>query len=107
MFRSHVALATVAISCLLSCVTGCAYPRRATPLTTVMHSPVDRATQPENLWQLQIVDAEIPSQTRTGQSWDDGGGKPDVYFVLVIKGQERWRTEVIPDSLKPRFPNPS
>jgi membrane-associated protease RseP (regulator of RpoE activity) len=27
--------------------------------------------------------------------------------VLVIKGQERWRTEVIPDSLTPQFPNPS
>jgi hypothetical protein len=94
-------------SCALSLAAGCAYPTRATPLTTVMHAPVDRSTQPENLWQLQIVDAEIPPQTRTGQSWDDDGGGPDVYFVLAIKGDERWRTEVIEDSRRPKFPNPS
>src|SRR5690606_22738015 len=82
------------LSCALGLPAGCAYPTRATPLTTVMHSPVDRSTQPDDLWQLQIVSAQIPRQTRTGQSWDDDGSGPDVYFVLAVKGEERWRTEV-------------
>jgi len=94
-------------SCALSLLPGCAYPTRATPLTAVMHSPVDRSTQPDNLWQLQVVDAQIPRQTRTGQSWDDEGGGPDVYFVLAIKGEERWRTDVREDDFRPKFPNPS
>jgi len=92
---------------VLSCVTACVYPRRATPLTTVMHSPIDRASQPEHLWQLQIVSAQIPRLKRTGSSWDDDGGAPDVYFVLVIKDRERWRTEVMEDSFNPRFSSPS
>jgi hypothetical protein len=111
MLRSRLApsarITTYVALGLLSSLSSCVYPRKATPLTVVMHSPVDRATQPENLWQLQIVDAEIPRQTRTGQSWDDDGGAPDVYFVLAIKGRERWRVEAIPDSATPRFPNPS
>jgi hypothetical protein len=107
MLRPRFARYAFLTSCLLSCVTSCAYPRRATPLTTVMHSPVDRSTQPDNLWQLQVVEAEIPRQTRSGLSWDDDNGAPDVYLVLIIKGEERWRTEVIPDSFKPHFSNPS
>lgn len=93
--------------CAFSCVAGCVYPRRATPLTTVMHAPVNRSTQPDNLWQLQVVDAEIPRETRTGQSWDDDKTGPDAYFVLVIKDRERWRSEVIPNNFSPKFPSPS
>jgi membrane-associated protease RseP (regulator of RpoE activity) len=107
MFRPRFSLCVALLSCALAPLSSCAYPRRATPLTTVMHAPVDRSTQPEGLWQVQLVGAEVPPQTRTGQSWDDERGLPDVYFVLVIKDRERWRTEVIEDSLKPHFPNPS
>jgi PDZ domain len=107
MFRPRFVVSAWLTICALSCAAGCVYPRRATPLTTVMHSPVDRSTQPENLWQLQIVEAEIPRQTRTGQYWDDDDGPPDVYFVLAIKGSERWRTEAILDSFTPKFSNPS
>lgn len=107
MFRPRISLSAALLACALAPLSSCAYPRRATPLTTVMHAPVDRSTQPEGLWQLQLVEAEVPPQTRTGQSWDDDKGLPDVYFVLIIKERERWRTEIIEDSLKPRFPNPS
>lgn len=107
MVRPRFVVPVLLTLCAFGCVTGCVYPRRATPLTTVMHAPVDRSTQPENLWQLQLLDAEIPRETRTGQSWDDDKTGPDAYFVLVIKGRERWRTEVIPDNFAPKFPSPS
>lgn len=102
MLRPHLGLYAVA----LGCVTGCIYPRHATPLTSVMQSPVDRTTQPENLWRLSVVSAEIPTQKRTGLSWDDDGGKPDPYVVLRIQEHERWRSATVDDSFEPSFSQP-
>jgi hypothetical protein len=87
----------------LTCTVGCAYPRRATPLSPLTQPAVDRRTQPENLWQLRLVRAEIPREKRSGLSWDDEGGLPDPYFVLSIAGRERWQSPVVQDSLSPAF----
>lgn len=92
----------------LSWAGACIYPRHATPSLTVTQSPVDRATQPEHLWQLQVVRVDIPRQKRTGSSWDEDGGAPDPYIVLRVGGNERWRTEAAEDSFDPKFtPSPN
>jgi hypothetical protein len=89
-------------SAALACAVSCVYPRRATPLTDVAtQAPIDRATQPENLWRLQLMSAEIPDEKRGGLSWDDERGAPDVYFVLLAKDQQLWKSPVVADSESP------
>jgi hypothetical protein len=102
MFRSRLTLCALA----LGCATGCVFPRGSTPLLSVMQSPVDRATQPEDLWQLTVVSADVPHLKRTGTSWDDDGGKPDPYVLLRIKGVERWRSSSSDDTFEPGFSQP-
>lgn len=82
----------------LACAAGCAYPRRTAPLSEATQKPVDRATQPKNLWQLQLMSAEIPDEKRGGLSWDEDGGAPDVYFVLLAKDEPIWQSPVVKDS---------
>jgi hypothetical protein len=82
----------------LACAAACAYPRRTAPLSEATQKPVDRATQPKDLWQLQLVSAEIPGEKRGGLSWDEDGGAPDVYFVLLAKDQPLWKSPVVKDS---------
>lgn len=97
MLRSRLFLGTA-----LLCAVSCVYPRRSTPLTDVAaQAPIDRATQPENLWQLQLLSAEIPEEKRGGLSWDDDRGAPDVYFVLLAQDQQIWKSAVIEDSESP------
>jgi hypothetical protein len=91
---------------VLGSAAGCVYPRHATPLLSVMHSPIDRATQPEDLWRLTVVSADIPAQKRSGLSWDEDNGKPDPYVVLRIQGNERWHSSAVSDSLEPQFDQP-
>jgi hypothetical protein len=89
-------------SLALTCLVGCVYPRRQTPLTEVVgKAPIDRATQPENMWQLQLLSAEIPDEKRGGLSWDDERGAPDVYFVLLDKDQPIWKSAVVENSRSP------
>ena len=90
----------------LGAAAGCVYPRKATPLLSVMHAPIDRATQPKNLWRLSVVSADIPAHKRSGMSWDDDGGKPDPYLVLRIQDRERWHSSPVDDSLEPQFSQP-
>jgi PDZ domain/C2 domain len=86
----------------LTWLVGCVYPRRQTTLTEVApKTPIDRATQPANLWQLQLLSAEIPDETRAGLSWDDERGAPDVYFVLLAKDQQIWKSAVVENSRSP------
>jgi hypothetical protein len=97
MLRSGL-LFSLSLTCLVSCV----YPRRHTSLTEVAaKTPVDRATQPENMWQLQLLSAEIPDEKRGGLSWDDERGAPDVYFVLLAKDQPIWKSAVVENSRSP------
>lgn len=103
MLRPRLTLCAIA----LGCAAGCVYPRHSTPLVTVMQAPVDRATQPEDLWRLSVVSVEVPRQKRTGLSWDEDGNGPDPYLVLRIQDREAWRTDVIKDSFAPVFPPPS
>jgi hypothetical protein len=102
MLRPRLTLCTVA----LACASGCVFPRGSTPLLSVMQTPVDRATQPEDLWQLTVVSADVPQQKRTGTSWDDDGGKPDPYVVVRIRGVERWRSDSSDDTFEPTFSQP-
>lgn len=99
MSRPGLLLCAVA----LTCTVGCAYPRRATPLSPVTQAVVDRSTQPDHLWQLHLVRAEVPREKRSGLSWDDQGGLPDSYLVLSIDGVKRWESPVVTDSIAPTF----
>lgn len=64
---------------------------------------IDRTTQPEDLWQLELVRAEVPHEKRSGLSWDDDGGAPDPYFVLIVDGKPRWKSQVVQDAVAPEF----
>lgn len=99
MVRARPTLLFVALTGLGACV----YPRHETPLLSVMHAPVDRATQPEGLWRVRLVSAHIPPLKRSGLAWDDDGSVADPYFTLRIDGRVRWETDPLENTLQPSF----
>ena len=94
------------MSSLAACVmvlTGCAYARRSTPLSSVSGPSSLSGDAPENLWKLVVVSAEIPRETRSGSQWDDDKSPPDPYLKLIVKGREIWETRTLDDQDHPQF----
>jgi hypothetical protein len=54
------------------------------------------------LW-VRPTAAVIPTRTAGGKLWDDVGGWPDAFAVFTVNGREVMRTEVVTDSLKPKW----
>jgi hypothetical protein len=81
---------------------GCAYPRRATPLQAVSPELARTAEPPEHMWRFVLVRADIPPQKRSGLPWDDDG-KPDPYLKLVVDGRKVWESPKLENELHPRF----
>jgi hypothetical protein len=81
---------------------GCAYPRRTTPLTPVTGQP-DSLNQPDDVWQLTILGAQVPPRQRSGLAWDGEDGGPDPFVRLYRAGELVWESDPVEDTLKPEF----
>jgi C2 domain len=90
-----------AILALAMCLaTGCAYPRRST-LTSAAPASAQPETQPDHLWSLRFVDAQLPEFKGGGIPWDSDGTPPDPYVRLVINGRKIWESPVQHDTRHP------
>ncbi len=58
---------------------------------------------PPTVLHIRPLAAVIPSRTAGGKLWDDVGGWPDVFVVLKVNDKEVMRSEVVTDSLKPKW----
>ncbi len=83
-------------------VGGCAYPRRSLPLQEMRRLPANAAA-PQELWQMELVSAEIPPRQRSGDAWDADGDPPDAYAIIRAKGGSSWESPVAPNSLRPSW----
>src|SRR5512145_1481669 len=100
----------VIIGCLGLSIYGCAvfYPQLSTPVRGAVSEDRYDPPPPKDVIFVAIAKARIPSKTRDGRSWDKGGGAaPDPYAILTVDGKETLRTSVVPNSLRPHWPNPS
>jgi hypothetical protein len=84
---------TLSLAVLVVLTAACAYPRR----TTLMHSaPADipPQTQPDHLWSIRLIDAQLPELKGGGLAWDSDGTPPDPFVRLVINGHVIWESPV-------------
>jgi len=82
---------------------GCAYPRRSTPLGTVSSDVAKTVSAPPNMWRLVLVRADIPPRQRSGLAWDDDPKGPDAYLKVLMGGRELWESPVVENSIHPEF----
>ncbi len=83
---------------------GCAYPRRTTPLSALPSHAGPAQDVPPDLWQLVLIDADIPTRQRSGLTWDDDAGDPPDPFVRVlIRNREVWQGPTAENTAHPRW----
>lgn len=83
---------------------GCAYPRRTTPLSPLPASAVRPQEMPADMWQLVLVDADIPNRQRSGLPWDDDeSDPPDPFVRVMIRGREVWQGPTAQNTAHPRW----
>lgn len=80
--------------------TGCAYPHRTTLMNPAPPS-AQPETQPDNVWAIRFVDAQLPEFKGGGLPWDSDGTLPDPFVRLLINGQVIWESPVQHDTLHP------
>ncbi len=103
---AHRALLTALILglSLLACSSGtkkqAAWATRLVPAKEGL--TLDPPPPAELLW-MRPVAAVIPTRTAGGKLWDDVGGWPDVFVVVLVNDREVMRTEVATDTLKPKW----
>lgn len=85
---------------------GCAviYPELETPISAPASDAEFDPPPPPNLYYIAFAEVEIPPKTRDGRSWDDDGGAPDPYGVVLVGDEELFRTAVARDSFQPTWP---
>ncbi len=98
----HRTLASLSIVLVSAAASGCAYPRKSTPLSAATDSRGSEPDSPDDLWRLVVVSAEIPREKRSGLAWD-GADPPDPYVRLSVGDRELWKTETVEDQTHPRF----
>lgn len=79
--------------------------------TTAMHRPPpgmveDRLVSPppENVWQIRVLEADLPPSRIDGRGWDSDGA-PDLFVVIRRNGEEVYRTPVLSNTLRPQWSN--
>lgn len=87
-----VSLRAVGLFCCLASSAGCAYPRRTTPLSALPAGMVRPQDAPSDMWQIVLVEADVPPRQRSGLPWDDDDADPPDPFVRVlIREREVWQ----------------
>ncbi len=81
---------------------GCAYPRRAMPMTALNGTDMD-AQAPGDVWRLEIESAQVPPRQRSGLPWDDDGTGPDPMVRIYRAGHELWQSATVHNSTHPTF----
>lgn len=54
-------------------------------------------------WALFVASGEVGATTATGESWDGFNGLPDPYVTAVVPNQAEVSTDIVDDSLTPRW----
>jgi hypothetical protein len=86
---------------LALCLCGaCAYPRRST-LSSPAPVSANPQDQPDQLWSIHFVDAQLPESKGGGLAWDSDGTPPDPFVRLVINGRIIWQSPVQKNTLHP------
>jgi hypothetical protein len=99
---TRLTLLTLLTVPLLAAV-GCAYPRRTTPLSP-LPGGVRSPDVPDDMWQLVLVDADIPDRQRSGMTWDeDAADPPDPFVRVLIRGREVWQGPTADNTAHPRW----
>lgn len=99
MFRTASLLALALLSS-----SGCAYPRRTTPLSPLPADVVRPEQRPSDMWQIVLVEADIPARQRSGLTWDDDDGDPPDPFVrILIRDREVWQGPTAENQGHPRW----
>lgn len=96
-FGSGIALLVFACGLL----SGCAFPRRSTSLSTVRQAP--ESGVPNGLWRLRLVRAEIPPVDRSGRPWDEDGSMADPVLRLYRGDELVFETDALEDEREPRW----
>jgi PDZ domain/C2 domain len=81
-------------------VGGCAYPRRSTALSPVSEAN-DLASQPADVWQLTVVDAQVPPMARGAIEWDGPGDAPDPFLRIYRDDVLVWQSDVLDNTREP------
>lgn len=92
-FRAAAALAFT--------LSACGYPIRSTALSAVRTAPT--SGQPEGLYTLEIVRANVPPRQRGGHEWDGEGDAADPYVRLFRDSELIFETPIVENSLLPAF----
>jgi len=58
---------------------------------------------PTGVFWLHIATANVTARTSGGQLWDEVGGFPDPYVVLLVDGKEVMRTDTATDTLNAKW----
>ncbi len=103
MFRP-VTLLAIGLLAMQAAAPGCAYPRRTTPLSALPATVVRPQDVPADMWQLALVDADIPSRQRSGLTWDDDvNDPPDPFVRVLIRAREVWQGPTAQNTAHPRW----
>lgn len=61
---------------------------------------------PNSKWNIMAVDAKVPEKKANGKdTWDVGGGLPDLFAKAELNGTELGETSVVKDTLTPAWDN--
>lgn len=80
-------------------VVGCAYPRRATPMTPV--DDTDRFA-PSEAYTVKLLSADLPQKRKGNLDWDDDG-PPDAYLRIYRDGELLFESPTTYNTNKPQW----
>lgn len=81
----------------------CAYPAHRTPLTPVASYSGNKAKAPKDLYRVVVQRAEVTALQRSGASWDEEKGLPDVFARIRHGNRVVWESPVREDTLTPSW----
>jgi hypothetical protein len=92
---------------VVACLSGCVFPRGHTPVSPAPRH-VEHASAPKHLYQLVLVEAEVPAKMRSGLPWDDTpeDALADPYLELAVQGRVLWRSSTQRNTTTTRWKDP-
>jgi hypothetical protein len=82
-------------------------PRMATRLIGAPAGVKLDPPPPDYLYWVRIRSGKLPDKTVDNRQWDEVGGAPDPYVVLMRNGKEIMRTDPASDTTEPQWAEPS
>lgn len=91
-------------SLVVVCLSGCLYPHGRTPLLPATPA-MAREPAPPGLYQVMLVEADVPAKMRSGLAWDEKAEEAlaDPYLELAVNGRVLWKSPIRRNSTLTRF----